>query len=63
MKRFTLKIWHLYFSFLSFDNYIPTYVPCKYKMGIFKIALVINDIVHFAFPYVLSIHRTNKAAI
>ena len=34
---------------------IPVYVPCKFKMYIFKIALVISENVRIAFLYVLSI--------
>ena len=34
------------------------YVSCKFKMYIFKIALVITENVRIAFLYVLSIYRT-----
>ena len=34
---------------------IPVYVPCKFEMYIFKVALVINENVRIAFLYVLSI--------
>ena len=33
---------------------IPVYVPCKFEMYIFKVALVISENVHIAFLYVLS---------
>ena len=36
---------------------IPVYVPCKFEMYIFKIALVISDNVRIAFLYVLSIYE------
>ena len=35
---------------------IPVYVFCKFKMHIFKIALVISKKVCISFLYVLSIH-------
>ena len=35
---------------------IPVYVSCKFKMYIFKIALVISENVCIAFLYVLSIY-------
>ena len=35
---------------------IPVYVPCKFEMYIFKVALVISENVRIAFLYVLSIY-------
>ena len=35
---------------------IPVYVSCKFEMYIFKIVLVISEILHIAFLYVLSIY-------
>ena len=35
---------------------MPVYVPCKFEMYIFKVALVISENVHIAFLYVLSIY-------
>ena len=34
---------------------MPVYVPCKFDMNIFKVALVINKNVRIAFLYVLNI--------
>ena len=36
---------------------IPVYVPCKFEMYIFKVALVISENVRIAFLYVLSIDK------
>ena len=44
----------LEFGLLMTD--IPVYVSCKFKMYIFKIALVISENVRMAFLYVLSIY-------
>ena len=39
---------------------IPVYVPCKFEMYIFKVALVISENVRIAFLYVLSMFTTGK---
>ena len=39
---------------------IPVYVSCKFEMYIFKISLVINENVCFAFLYVLSIFEFQR---
>ena len=38
----------------SINGIIPVYVSCKFEMYIFKITLVINKTVRFAFLYALS---------